>query len=147
MIVDHMQNKDHYLSPLLAPALHALASMTRDTPDGNYPIDDTCYINVMTITTKPLEETMMEIHRHHIDIHYVLQGQEVAEFANLENRAIENYIEANDIGFVEGEVTNRLVLEEGDFYITFENHPHKPSCCKTVPSTLKKAVAKIKVGV
>ena len=146
MIFDHIGNKDYYNTPLLSSALEALSTLTKNTPDGKYPVNEDCYINVMTIESKSPEESRMEIHHHYIDVHYVLVGEEVAEFTTFNNQEIKDYQEGGDIGFIEGTSNSRIILSEGDFYVTFPNHPHKPSCYNKQPALLKKAVAKIKVA-
>lgn len=147
MIYDKLSNCHKYNNSILEKAFQFLLTLTEDKEDGRYDISENVWANVMSVKTRNISDGEMELHKNHIDIHYILKGEEVVQFAFFENDNLSHYNDENDIGFVKNIKADSMVkLKKGEFYLVFENRLHKPTCHQDgISKELKKAVVKIKI--
>ena len=147
MIFDSLENYKLYPHEQLTKAFEVLFTLDENTPLGQIKISDSMLINILEIPTHDICDGTFEVHKHHIDIHYILRGREVAEFAFNNDSELSDYDNKNDIGFCMNlKADSRITVATGDFYVAFENRPHKPTChIENCEILLKKAVVKINI--
>ena len=112
-------------------------------PDGRAEIDgDNVFANVMTVTTKPCNDTP-EAHRKYIDIQYLVSGREHIDVGPLE--AMEEEVEARpegDIWFYHGKL-DRITIGDGRYAVLFPGDAHAPCIAVDEPETVRKVVVKV----
>ncbi|NIY47432.1 YhcH/YjgK/YiaL family protein [Cedecea colo] len=153
MIIDKLSNAAS--NPVYPQAIrHALRAIVANKPqqlaNGKYPIEgELIYFSVFDGKTKPLEEQRPELHARYIDIHIVLEGEELIGAAPIEQRQQPDgeFDEQNDIGFFRGMGCETLIkLLPGDLAILFPGELHRPMATSGTPGALRKIVAKIDVN-
>lgn len=107
-------------------------------PDGSpYTIQE--YI------TKPEEKCILESHRRHIDIQFMIEGHE--ELKNYSTEALTStgeYDERKDTEYwKDGIVVTHNVLVPGSIIFMYANQPHKGAIIHGKPEKVKKLVCKI----
>lgn len=114
-------------------------------PEGVYDITDEIFAIVSEYKSKEISECKLEAHRKHIDIQYIVKGEELIGFAPLNNQKIINeYNSHKDVIFFEGE-TSYSKISQGMFAIYFPTDIHQP-CIKIKNATpIKKVVVKVLV--
>ena len=110
-------------------------------------LGDDIIIKAQEYTTAPADQCLFEAHRHHFDIHYILQGEErfgVTPFDNLVPKG--DYYENFDAQLYNvPENYSSVILREGDYIIVSPDEPHQPKCVVIEPCPVKKLAVKIKV--
>lgn len=148
MIIDRMKNALMYLgvNKRLAPAFHYLQNtdLAKIEP-GRYEIEGThVFALVQRYETKPREKGRWEAHRRYIDIQYVLEGEELFGYSNLENCQAGEYDEAKDFLSLAGE-GDFFVVCAGTFVILGPQDAHMPGIAVSSPQPVKKVVVKVSV--
>lgn len=88
---------------------------------------------------------VFEAHRDFIDIHYILSGSETFGYANVDDlTTTKEYNKAADCELLDGD-RSLLVLNAGDFCITFPQDAHIPFLQKHGEEKLVRVVAKIRL--
>lgn len=95
--------------------------------------------------TRHLGEGEFESHKKYIDIQCMLKGEELMEYANI-NDLTESvpYNEDSDAMFWKG-TGSVLEIPAGAFYVVFPEDGHKPCCHQIRQNYYKKMVIKIKI--
>lgn len=94
--------------------------------------------------TRHLGEGEFESHRKYIDIQCMLDGEELVEYANIDDLTeFIPYNEETDAMFWKG-IGSVLDISTGVFYIAFPEDGHKACCHKIRKKYYKKMVIKIK---
>ena len=107
--------------------------------------EDNVWINAPASAVIPEESRMFEAHRDFIDIHYILSGSETFGYANVDALTItKEYDKEADYELLDGE-KSLLILNAGDFCITFPQDAHIPYFQKHGEEDLVRAVAKIRL--
>ena len=87
---------------------------------------------------------LFEAHREYLDIHYVISGSEGMGYADIDRLSVvDEYNAKDDYLTLSGEV-NKLILNPGEFCITFPEDAHMPSMTGHGDGFIK-AVVKIKL--
>ena len=119
----------------------------KSMPLGKHIINEDIYINIEQYSPKPIENCKLEAHKKYIDIQYIIEGEEMLGFVNIENKSLScetGYNEEKDIIFYTGEC-NYLKAKQNDFLIFDTYDVHKPQIAvDTIKAPVKKAVVKIK---
>ena len=145
MIMDSISHADLYVSlhKELKSAFDFLKSLEMGQIDGKYELDgERLYVTIATLQPSPLEGRDLEAHRNYIDLHYILEGEELVEYADiqyLERKT--NYDKEKDVCFLSG-AGSILHCRPGDFYIVYPQDAHKP-CGAVGSKPLRKAIVKI----
>ncbi|MCT4700683.1 YhcH/YjgK/YiaL family protein [Enterobacteriaceae bacterium H20N1] len=152
MIIDKLNHAAH--NPVYPQVIrHALQAIIANKPqqlaNGKYPIEgELIYFSVFDGKTKPLEEQRPELHARYIDVHILLEGEELIGAATLEQQQQPDgeFDEQNDIGFFKGMGCETLIkLLPGELVILFPGELHRPMATPGAPAALRKIVAKIDV--
>ena len=86
-----------------------------------------------------------EAHRRFIDIHYIIEGEEILGYADIKTLVpICEYHDEEDYIFMDGEVT-QLHLHAGEFCIAFPEDAHIPSMKCGEERKVKRAIVKIEL--
>ncbi|MBJ3813887.1 DUF386 domain-containing protein [Shimwellia pseudoproteus] len=118
-----------------------------ELPAGHYQVQGKqMFFNVVEGETKPLESQKPEFHRQYLDIHIVLEGNEVigAGVLGLPLTLSEPFNDAHDLGFCPAIPGETLIhLQPGELAVIFPGELHRPMATCQTPAALRKIVAKI----
>ncbi len=150
MILDTLQNSNLYekLGPRIARGLQYLRTFKMDTPDGKYELDgDNVFALVQSYTTSPGKGKKFESHRTYLDVQFVADGVELLGHAPIDTLTLDTpYVAKDDyLLYKDSEFATSLCLKPGHFAIFYPGDGHKPCCCVTEPSKVKKVVVKVRV--
>ena len=148
MIADRIENRSRYdgCHQNIKAALDFIAQRADDPAleDGTYPIiPDEVIVHVLSKTTRPREEGMMEIHKRFMDIHYMIKGSEACGLAPLGEDI--DYNPDTDNGFWSCQDTGRVVIGEHEFYAVWPMEPHCPLCSVNGSEDVRKIICKVRV--
>lgn len=101
------------------------------------------YCTKFTYETIPEKDAFFEAHRLYLDIHLMLFGSERVEIASP--AALTQFDNQGDFYAYRGLGRHSLILSPGDFLIVFPNDAHKIKMQVDGPSTVSKAVFKVKI--
>ncbi|KTS26599.1 YhcH/YjgK/YiaL family protein [Pantoea stewartii] len=149
MITGHLANTDprHYPAAI-AHALaylagHDLANMAA----GRYQDEETGWVvQVLDLHTVLAAENYPEAHRYHIDVQYLVAGEEVIGVATqpLDLAVHQPYDSERDIVFYQHAPDETLVrMLPGTFAVFFPQDIHRPNCAVSQPGPIRKVVVKI----
>lgn len=138
--------------PLLCTGAAALDAaidfLSRDAavlPDGRHDLSGGMFAEIRCYQPAPYDERRWECHTRHIDIHCVLEGEEMVYSRPLRGMAVtEDHLTERDVAFLaepEGK-GSPLLLAPGFFAVLFPDDAHK-SECRTHCETGRKVVVKI----
>ncbi len=114
---------------------------------GKYQIEgDLIFMTLVEGVTRPLNDQRPEFHRHYIDVHLVLEGEEIVGAATRDQAttAAQEFDSEHDIGFCPSMGTESLIrLAPGDVVLIFPGELHRPMATLGQPARLRKVIAKI----
>ena len=149
MIYTDFDHVERYLG-LSAPLDRAIrflkeADFTALVPGRNEISGDDVFLNRMSYTTKPQEETAWEGHIQYADVHVLLSGEEQigvsARSALLEQRRDED---SDFVGYT-GPVESWMPMAPGKILIVFPEDIHMVQVARTAPVPVEKFVIKVRV--
>lgn len=121
---------------------HDLANMT----PGRHDIDgDDLYVNIAAYTTSSEDVRIWEAHKRYLDLHLMLAGEECIALNHIQNMELGEFQEARDFLPMQGPAQCLLTLRPGDFLICYPGDGHKTGICVAQPSTIRKAIFKIRI--
>lgn len=146
MILDTFENKEKYYSlhKDFKEAFEFLENSLMEQPElGKHEIKgDELFASVQAYETS--NDGQWEAHRAYIDIQFIMNGQEIIEWANLEDAAKKVYQKEND--FLDcGPVKkySECKMEKGYFMILWPEDLHRPKCVYDESCNVNKIVMKI----
>jgi biofilm protein TabA len=148
MILDHINNKDIYKDIKFYSVLNFIASHS-----FNEQIDDKIIMKknilsyaINTPTLKNKTDGFWESHKKYIDIHYILEGEEIIGYNPIHNLVInkEYNVEKDFITYF-GDIQSPLLLGKGMFAVFYTNDAHMPNI-KHQSDTCKKVVFKLNIS-
>jgi len=152
MVKDLLSLSDRYRS--LGPRFVRAFDFAKTTdfaamPEGTYPMGGPDGGNdvralVQRYTTKPAHEVRWEAHRAHIDLQFVLTGEEYIGVAPIARLTAEPYDASKDIMWLSGE-GDRVTLRPGEFMLLWPEDAHMPAVAIAEPVAVLKIVIKIAV--
>ena len=150
MILDSLANAALYraLGPRIAAGLDYLAGFDPSTPDGKVELDGTdLYAAVQSYDTAPGAEKRWESHQRHLDIQYLVSGQERILHAAAGAMEVETpYNDAKDVTFYrDPAASTSCLLGPGDFAVFWPADGHKPGCMAGGRDAVRKVVVKIRL--
>ncbi|WP_372756084.1 YhcH/YjgK/YiaL family protein, partial [Labilibaculum sp.] len=141
MIVDKIENVQLYagLSNRIDKALNYMSTTDLvNTEIGKYEIEgNNVFALVQEYTSKNPEDAKLESHFEHIDIQYIISGEEMMGLSILTNQVPHTVIDEKDVAFYPNDSTP-FKLEEGMFAILFPNDLHCPGMKCDENSKVKK---------
>lgn len=153
MIYDSFNNIQTFshLSEDISRGLSFLEKVPSDIEVGSYEISPRVRAIVSEYCTKKENENGYETHKCHIDIQYVIKGEETVRYLPSEKlRIVKPYCNDSDIAFYEpieryAEQYIDMMIGNGYFSIFFPHDGHMPQLCKNEPKSVKKIVVKVKI--
>ena len=101
---------------------------------------------LLELTSRPAAELRPEQHRHHVDLHYLIDGEETIGVA-LDcgaNPIAQPYDPARDLLFYESAAGENFInLRPGQFLVLYPEDIHRPTIATNAPAPLRKIVMKI----
>ena len=109
--------------------------------------EDGIKYEIQEYTTRQAAENLIETHRHHIDIQYIIEGREKFEiYTNNCLTASGVYNVENDTEFWHGGMlASSCILNPGEIIVVYNGQPHKGAICVENPEYVKKIVCKIDI--
>lgn len=146
--IDHASAHD-YLNERFAKAYTFLQQDNlSELPLGRNDIDgDDVFANVQEYDTVPAAEKQLEAHRRYYDVQFVVSGEELLQYAQLEGLdEAQPFDEGNDFGlYATPERTTDVVLRAGDMAVLAPEDAHKPGCTLgETPCHVRKIVVKVR---
>jgi len=130
--------------PGLEEAMKAIHELTGLDPQ-TIPLSGGNRIMVQKYTTKDASEGKAEAHRQFLDIQYIVEGEEVVGWANVDTLTPDgDFLTDKDIGFYKGDV-NCIRITAGNCYVVFPEDAHMPGIHLDEPHVCTKMVVKLKV--
>ena len=146
MVKDLLSLSDRYaaLGPRFVRAFEfAKTANVADMADGTYPIGgDDVRALVQRYTTKRAGEARWEAHRKHIDLQYVLMGEEHVGVAPLGRMQADPFDDEKDIMWLDGQ-GDWVTLRPGEFVLLWPEDVHMPAMAIDTPMPVLKVVIKI----
>lgn len=150
MICDSVINLTRYLgiNKNLDRAIKFLQDFGGQAELGKIIIDgENVFANVMVYTSKEIEEGTFEAHQKYLDIHLLIEGEEIVYNTPLDQLTVTKaYVEASDLALYQGEALQRCILRPGEAVICFPQDGHMPGMKSQEVMEVKKMVVKVKVG-
>ena len=72
-------------------------------------------------------DALMEHHQKYMDVHFIINGSETVELYDTLPTNYD-YDEKTDNAFYEVNSTNKLIINQGEFYMVWPYELHKPLC-------------------
>ncbi|WKA61951.1 YhcH/YjgK/YiaL family protein [Pectobacterium aroidearum] len=149
MIFGHIDNTFFGQHP--APVARALAYLQKTDfsvlPTGRYLDEETGYsVQVLDLHTQTKSDLRPEVHRHHIDVQFLVSGTELIGVVtdNGRNPVYQEWNEARDILFYQDvDDESWLTMHAGNFAVFFPQDVHRPACIHEQPCAIRKVVVKI----
>lgn len=150
MIIDKLENAELYenVHPGFAKVVEWLRTVADpDMPEGRHDIEGyehLCRVYKWDKTSRPYDETPMEIHTKSIDFHFVMEGTEILGWEPIAEgeQAIGEKPE-DDIIMYPDRNSQSFHLEQGDIYLIWPHEGHKSGCHFDKPYHVKKIVGKL----
>jgi len=148
MIFDKIENIERYSLPQRSFAkMVKFINAYEETSfqEGKFEIDGSELFGIgLTYNTKNEENCLWEAHRKYIDIHYILEGEEIVHVNDISNMEVSKlYNEGHDYELFNGEKKEELKLKKGSFLILYPNEVHKTSIKNEKSFIVKKNVFKL----
>ncbi len=154
MIIGNVKNRARYasLGEDIMQVLDYFASVL-ENPDtapkefADIPLPgDKAVIRVRPLNTVPVEKGIFEAHYKELDIHFLAEGVEKMGFADVSELTITKEDPANDVYFLDGHVTNTVVMTKGTFLIAYPEDAHMTCLAVGEPGKIVKMIGKLKAA-
>ena len=153
MIVANLDTIEHQM-PLTPEFQKAIAFLRRtdllDLPDGKMDIDGMRVFAILQrYRTAPVDAPMFEYHRKHLDIQFVLSGEEIIGWAPAtEMTASFSYDEGQDLcyGLMQPGTWSPVRLTAGQLAVFWPEDGHAPRIAAGKPCLVRKIVVKVAVS-
>lgn len=120
-------------------------SLNESTPCKRYDFDDKYFVNVVEYETTNDITDEFEFHKEHIDIHYLIYGEEKILFSNDIKYDRLDYDNENDGGIVKTNSDGAIQYKKGQAVIVFADTLHMAGYAVNKKEKIKKAIIKIKI--
>ena len=152
MIFDTIDNASRYfgLFPSLDDALSKLAALVlRWQGPGRLELDgDKIYANCSAYQTSNDTERLWENHKEYCDIHIVVNGSELVQYATVDEATkVKPYNAKVDATLYKAPGTSSILLRPGYFIVFFPGEIHRPSTSTDIgESYVEKLVVKVAIN-
>lgn len=142
MIYDKLENINRY------PFLNKIKDFDfKKAVAGKFEIEADNFFGIgLTYTTKPESECLWESHIKYLDIHVLLEGEEVINITEAPLATITKpYDDAGDYILHKGDKQQNIILKPGNFLALYPNEAHQTAVQLQQPTLVNKIVFKIKL--
>lgn len=130
MVHGHINHAQEYfnLAPGIRLALDFLARTNLEAlAEGRHTVDeDRVFALVSDYSTKLPEETFWEAHRKHIDVQFVVSGEECIGYGDIDQFEQDPYDAERDLIVARGQSERFVAVGPGEFVILFPHDVHMP---------------------
>ncbi len=148
MIIDKIENIILYkgILPQLDEAIDLACTVNAQQEAGKYEINDKIFYTINKLEPKKREEKLFETHKEYIDLQLILDGDEIAGFANITDCVVCNEYDPSQDAALYSDTEKSMFchMQKGWFYIVFPQDAHMP-CCKANSKEVAKAIFKVKL--
>ena len=152
MIAADLDTIEHQM-PLTPGLQQAIAFLRRkdlaDLPDGKMTIDGTAVFAILQrYRTAPIDAPKFEYHRKHLDIQYILSGEEIIGWAPASAMTASfDYDAGQDLcyGLMPQGAWSALRLQAGQLALFWPEDGHAPRIAAGPPCLVRKIVVKVMV--
>lgn len=155
MILDSLKNIDYYTqlgSRFQTGFLYLQDTIFNELSDGRHEIEgQDLFVLVNSYETEDGWASKFEAHRRYIDIHLILEGEELIYWSHTHKlNPIGKYQVEKDLLLFQNPVdseerSSALYLVKGFFALFFPWDAHKPNCSIQGPRKVRKAVIKLRL--
>ena len=103
------------------------------------------FVNIVEYETTIEDIRFWEAHRNYLDLHFMLDGEEIINVNFIDNMEQKEFVEKDDFLQLEGNKKSSILLEEGDFLICYPNDAHMTAIKVFDIKKIKKAIFKVKI--
>ncbi|WP_221074699.1 YhcH/YjgK/YiaL family protein [Agarivorans aestuarii] len=138
-----------YVNPSFVTWIDEAMALAAEKEDGRYELSgDGVFVLLMSPGTEEFAKRKAEIHKQHLDIQILLDGEEQIGYTHeLAEEALALTELENDVAFFEQASNEQMVkLGKGDFAVFYPDEVHRPLCAVAEPRQVRKAVVKIPVS-
>jgi len=119
---------------------------TQDFAKGKFNICEPQFFGIgLEYTTQPANKALWEAHRKYLDIHVILEGEELIQIADIKSMDEDSAYE-DDFQLFKGNPGQTIHMREGYFLVLFPNEVHKTSIQTTKISFVRKKVFKVLIN-
>ncbi|WMW79490.1 YhcH/YjgK/YiaL family protein [Undibacterium cyanobacteriorum] len=148
MILAHISQELDLPMQVAAAIAHLRETDYNNFEIGRHEINERMFALVQDPTTQDWQQGFPEFHRKHIDVQYLLEGEELIGYlpAAPHYEIRQDFLEQRDIAFTSTQVNEtQLFLTPGMYAVFFPGELHRPCRCASIPQKIKKVVIKIRV--
>lgn len=150
MIIDQLHNASLYssINSRIGNALSFLkGNPISEWPAGRYEIPISgMYLLIQQYNTYKQDKMFWEAHRDHIDVQYIIDGEETMGYAPVSELTVTgDFLDTKDVLVLEGNGKLFFTMQKGDFVVFYPQDAHMPCLTLREPEMVKKAVVKIRV--
>lgn len=142
--LDHVLESD--INEKLQACVHYAKNHTLvDYELGRHEVQDGIFVNIVSYETKERSECFYEAHRAYIDVHLMLQGEEIIDINDIDAMRQEAFKEEEDFLPLFGERKLEVHMCKDDVLICFPHDAHQTAVYIDEPKHIKKAIFKVKI--
>ena len=143
MIYDKIENIGRY--DLLSPVKEFDFS---NYEKGKFGISGDEFFGIgLEYDTRNEADCLWEAHRSYLDVHCILEGEELVHITDITNTTVtKEYDAAGDYALFNGTKEHAIHLKKGMFLVLYPNEVHQTAVVTESVSSVKKIVFKIKVA-
>lgn len=105
---------------------------------------DKLFFNLIEYETTCEEEREWEAHKKYIDVHYILKGEEIIGYEQVDLLVIKGEYNVNDDYYtLKGDLTSKVKLQSGDFMVLYPDEAHKTAIKVEETNKVRKVVFKV----
>lgn len=114
---------------------------------GKFEINGKDFFGIgLEYNTKNESECLWEAHKRYLDIHVLLEGEEIIHVTDIKNMTVsKEHDNEQDYALFTGTKEQAFELKKGDFLVLYPNEVHKTAVKLNNESTIKKIVFKIQL--
>ncbi len=115
---------------------------------GRFELEESDYFGIgLEYETKESKDALWEAHRKYLDIHVILEGEELVYVADISNmKQVTTYADEGDYQLFQGKEEQIVHLQPGFFLILFPNEVHKTSVHVANKVVVRKKVYKLLIN-
>lgn len=140
MIYDNIEHLKRY------PFLEKVKNFDFDlVKDGKFEIEDDVFFGVgLNYKTKPEIDCLWESHKKYLDVHVILEGEEIINVSEISQMEISKpYVADSDYMLFNGIKEQSIHLTKGSFLVLYPNEVHQTAVMIEHESAVKKVVFKL----
>lgn len=116
-----------------------------DYQKGRFEISGNDFFGIgLEYETRDASECLWEAHRKYLDVHVILEGEELVQITQLDHtKETKEYDPEGDYALFEGEKEQVIHLKKGTFLALYPNEVHRTAVSVSGVSSVKKIVFKL----